>query len=703
MNQRNTGSVWVPWACLPLLLLLNINIHLPEFGSFDLRLLQIPVALALSYRYGPSGFVAILIGCAPLLVSVYLGPVSYGDWPSLFVIVAHAAWLTLKGRWLSANEGSPPRALAMSLLLVAGSAGLYYGPDVLQFNWWGPAILYYAFFVLGLRAVPMRTWLNIAGLITVIGTVIALANSYSGKFLDYEVLRYLQLTDDLNLRWQLDRPGEFLMLLVFFWTGRWLGEILRAAEPSRDTLGAGAKLALGAAILYLGGPIWRGLVVAVAGGEIYDNAMYILSPAGSYHVFPLLALSLAITRPRGMLISAALVGIYYLLYAIAPGRSFAIGFGDFAVAIAFAALGLRMVKPVTADQARTFSWLPVRSSVRQSSIEADEWKRQHDEISNTVRRVMLSLLVFVLFCGLTLAASEDASIFGGSEVTLPFANTKIDFAAFLLAGPLILVGLTMYLHLFLQSAFDLAKPEGARPLPYIFNMDYPVAAALSNFLHYWLPVLLMCMFAWKSANLCAGYWLGLASIGMALVMIYLQMTRMPADQGGKPRRFARVMFFSFALLFAIQMAYGSALLKRPLSLDGENLSERMQDVCINSFAGASLNRTEFIGANLRSIDFRGASMRQARFDRATLSNADMQAADLANAKFTGADLRDANLSNADLSNADLTDAVINNANFAGADLGNVKGVVCERLQRAQNWKNAYRDAKLACGEKLPES
>jgi hypothetical protein len=628
----------------------------------------------------------------------------------LFAIVVHAAWLTLNDRWLISKEGAPPHAVSMSLLLVAGSMGLRFDPGNLVFDWSGLAVLYYAFFVFGLRAVQIRRWLACAGLVTFIGVGLALASNYGEmtfRIVGFEIPRDFWLTENMNLDWQLNRPGEFLTLLVFFLMGRWLGAILRGEEPSADTLSAGAKLVMGTVILYLGAPMWRGLVVAVAGGEAYDKALYFLSPAGSYLVLPLLALSLAITRHRGMLISAVLVGAYYLLSAFAPGSSIYIDFGDFAVAIAFAALGVRITKHLNAaDLARATSWLTTGSPRRESSIEPNEWKRQHDEVSNTVRRVMLSLLAYALFCGITLASAEDVSIFGGSEVTLPFANTKIGYATFLTAGPLILVGLTVYLHLFLQSAIDLGRPQGANPLPYIFNMDYPVAAALSSFMHYWLPVLLLFLFAWKAVNLCAGYWLGLASTGMAVVMLYLHMARMSAVRGENPWRFSWVMLFSFALLFAMQMANGSALLKRPLSLDGnQTLGEKLNGVCVDSFAGASLRGTNFIGATLRSVDFRGASMQEARLAGVDLSNADLSGADLSEADLGEAHLNGVNLINANLGGAILTGADLGGANLPDvdpADIRGVKGVDCENLERTKNWKYAYRNTELGCGENIPQ-
>jgi hypothetical protein len=666
VNERNAGSVWVPWACLPLLLLFNTYYYGFESVSFDLRLLQIPVAVALSYRYGLSGFVATLVGCAPLLVTIYMGPMTYGDWPALFVIVVHAAWLTLNDRWLNSKESTPPHAVSMSLLLVAGSMGLYYQPDFLGFNWWGPDVLYYAFFVLGMRAVQMRRWLTIAGLITIVGIFISLANSYG----DFEILRSDQLPDNFDLDWQLDRPGQFLTLLVFCWMGRWLGTILRAAEPFTDTLTAGAKLVMGAGILYLAIPMWSGLVFAVEGGEkFYDSVMDILSPAGSPHILPLLALSLAITRRNGLLKSAVLLGTYYALFAIPPGSSFYIDFGDFTVVIAFAVLGARVAQRFSV-QVPKFSWLLPLYPCEQLSIDLTEWKRQHDEISSTVRRVMMTMVAYTLFCALTLAAPDVSLIGVNSNIQVPLANTSIDFSAFVTVGPLILLGLVVYLHVFLQSAIDLGRLEGAKPLPYLFNMDNRLAVLLAEILLYWLPVLILFVFAWKTVpDPTQGYWLSLAATALGIVMAYLRLARLPPKTASIKSWFLRAAFATFAVMFVVQLFSDGPVTTRTLRLYDAKLEKQ----------------------NLREKNLNSAWMENANLNEAILERADLRNADLTNANLDGANVVAANLRG-----ANMAGAILNNADIQYACLKDVKDLTCRQLTAATNWDKAFRNEDMEC-------
>ncbi|MEH6445977.1 MAG: pentapeptide repeat-containing protein [Oceanospirillaceae bacterium] len=651
MNGQNTASTWVPWVCIPLLFFLNFRIY-TDYVSLNLTLLQIPVAVALTYRYGRHGFVAALIGAAPLLYSMELDDVHFGGRPALYIIIAHAAWLTLTNRWFNPAKSVSLHTPSMIFLLLACSIELDF--DSL-FNWRGNIVLYYAFFVFGLRDAQIRRWLVIAGLITFMGMVLLLAKGY------YGFPHRAYLTESLSLSWMLNQPGDFLTLLVFFWMGKWIRAIANATTPSTYILSGGVKLAVSASILYLLSPMWPGLVAAVSHSEIHDSILYAISPAGSFYILPLLALLLSISRRNGLLITVALVGTYYMLagfVAWSTDRYFSIDLVDFAIAITFAMLGTRIARQWQAiDHIQTASWLPAPFAVRQANLEPGEWKRQHDEISNTVRRVMLSLLAYALFCGLTLASSNDTSLFGvSSEIKLPIAGTLISYSTFLTVGPLIMVGLVVYLHLFLQSANSLGRPSGANPLPYLFNMDNPIAVALSGFLLYWLPVLMLFQFAWKATpQPIAGFWLGLASTGMGIVMVYLYMVRMPAEKQGASRWLVNVMFFIFTLLFAIQIASSGAILKRPLLLD----------------------QAPFEGLDLSGVDFRKASLKKADFKRTKLIGTNLRGADLSGAQFSKTDVK----------NADFRDVI---------------GIGCDQFKLTINLETAYRDSSFSCGADIPQ-
>jgi len=66
VDERNARSVWIPWLCLPLLLLLDLRLFVASF-SLDLALLQIPIAVLLASRFGRHGFAVAIVACTPPL------------------------------------------------------------------------------------------------------------------------------------------------------------------------------------------------------------------------------------------------------------------------------------------------------------------------------------------------------------------------------------------------------------------------------------------------------------------------------------------------------------------------------------------------------------------------------------------------------------------------------------------------------------
>ena len=64
---------------------------------------------------------------------------------------------------------------------------------------------------------------------------------------------------------------------------------------------------------------------------------------------------------------------------------------------------------------------------------------------------MLVLVGYSFFCILMLSQPDVALLSSDAEINVPFANTDISFIAFLITGPLVLAGMTAYLHIFIVS------------------------------------------------------------------------------------------------------------------------------------------------------------------------------------------------------------------------------------------------------------
>lgn len=704
MTEKNSSTFLRPWIYIPLLFLLDIRS--PAIGPFllDLSILLIPIGINLTQRYGRRGFWATVIACVPLLTSI-MGPWgALGGNPTVFVIAVHAAWLTQNQRWLASGQQFSGSGIRMMLLLLVCSVSAHLvlvQSDVrIALGWWGVPVLYYAFFLLGFRGVAARSLLITAAGLTLVGLIMEAAGRLGWR---------LSLDSLLGLRtsWTLDQPREYLTILVYYWIGSYLGRLAKEPGQSLERLASPVTVAVVATILYMGDPLWRSVEQAtMSAGRFEWDIARLLIPVGSYYMLPGLALFLGVVWRRGVWISVGIVVAYYALSIIStlrfehPAR---INLEEVATACAFSILGVRIARDLlSAESLRAivdrmwarFSLCGQGSPVTDIKI----WERQHDEISSTVRRVMLTMLGYALFCILTLSA-PDVSLLGvSSEIKLPIANTSVDYSAFLTVGPIILVGLTAYLHIFLQNAQDLGHVEGARPLPFLFNMENRLAIVLSNFMLYWLPVILLFVFAWKALpRPAAGFWLGLAATGMGIVMAYLRWARCPANaETGRPW-LAKLALFVFLFLFLAQILAGGSVLNRPLRLNQQKLTSL--DLREVDLKWASLQKAKLEGTDLTNADLRKADLSGATFD----AGSDLSSADLRGASLKSARLNGANLTNAKLGGADLTDAHIEGASFEFAFLEGVLGLDCTRLKTTKGWAMAYRDKPLACGQGVPLS
>lgn len=91
------------------------------------------------------------------------------------------------------------------------------------------------------------------------------------------------------------------------------------------------------------------------------------------------------------------------------------------------------------------------------------------EISQHARTMFLATVGACIYCWLTIATTSDASLLTRTgETALPIIQTEVPLAGFYLVAPLLLFGLFLYLHLYLQRLWEaLARlpatfPDGAR-------------------------------------------------------------------------------------------------------------------------------------------------------------------------------------------------------------------------------------------------
>jgi hypothetical protein len=335
----------------------------------------------------------------------------------------------------------------------------------------------------------------------------------------------------------------------------------------------------------------------------------------------------------------------------------------------------------------------------------EQWQREHDEVSLTIRRVMLAIVAYSLFCILALGAPDVILIASNASIKLPFADTEVSYSGFLIAGPLILIGLFVYLHVFVGYLERLTPPSTRVPLPFIFNMPSSFTRFLADALLYYLVPVVILVFTWKAAPRSESIWLLFSAELIGTYIIFLKIRRFAWDT--PPTKFQQARYGALWLMLALLsglVSYTPAMsLHRPLSLFKADLSGL--DLRRANLKEAFLEEAKLEGANLRGANLEGANLKQAGMAGAIMLNAKLEGANLNYAFLEGAylyeaDLRGANLKDADLTRADLEGANLTRANLKDADLKGAE-VNCGQLKKANNWELSYRIPELACGADIP--
>jgi hypothetical protein len=90
-------------------------------------------------------------------------------------------------------------------------------------------------------------------------------------------------------------------------------------------------------------------------------------------------------------------------------------------------------------------WWPAPKKI---DLSEEDWKKQHDEISKALNKLLLVLIGFCFFCGLALGKPDRYLLASDAMIKLPFADTELSFVTFLIIAPLVLTALSFYLHFF---------------------------------------------------------------------------------------------------------------------------------------------------------------------------------------------------------------------------------------------------------------
>lgn len=340
-------------------------------------------------------------------------------------------------------------------------------------------------------------------------------------------------------------------------------------------------------------------------------------------------------------------------------------------------------------------WWPLTEEINFSD---QDWKKQHDEISKAINKLLLILIGFCFFCALSLGASDNSLLASDATITLPFANAKISFVSFLIIAPLVLAAFSFYLHIFAGYWIALSRqrpsPAGAEiphtELPFVFNLQSRTANWLSKFLFYWLVPVVLGVFAWKALPRPEGPVLVSLTSAFIAVFLFLQLRR--RSDRTHTRMLWLALLCSIFITGAMFLAFleGEPLLSRQLHLRDAVLNR--QDLRGLNLVGADLEGAELFEARLEDANLAGAHLSDAELKQAYLMSARLEGAELMSADLEGAHLEYADLSHtrlysaylarADLAYANLSDAHLNSAHLEGADLRYANYLTQEQVNSA---------------------
>ena len=303
-------------------------------------------------------------------------------------------------------------------------------------------------------------------------------------------------------------------------------------------------------------------------------------------------------------------------------------------------------------------------------LTAEQWKEQHGEVSGTIRRVMLLLLGYSFFCILTLGAPDASLVSSNAKIKIPFADTEIAFSSFILIGPLVLLGIAAYLHLFAGKLLELNHhplSKDQAPLPYVFNMrENRLARIFSTLVFHWLVPLILGYFAYKASPQPDGWQVASLAGCVAVVFLYLHVRRgmyEGAHNGVRAIRWLVVLALAF-------LAYAG--------YEGRNPFQRQLDLFGAKLAAEDLRRANLSGIDLRQADLQGTN----------LARTDLREADLRGALLNGAELQGARLRGAVLNGLDLSRATNLSQEQIDVARGDSHVVLPDGLTRPNHWPTA---------------
>lgn len=357
------------------------------------------------------------------------------------------------------------------------------------------------------------------------------------------------------------------------------------------------------------------------------------------------------------------------------------------------------------------------------------FEKQHDEVSMTLRRVMLAIVTYSAFCLVTLF-DIDLLLQTKGGIKLPFVETPIRAINFFYFGPLVLIAIAFYMHIFVEYWQAMPGPA-PNSLPFIFNMNTPVTRLLTNFLFYWLVPLMLLYFFWSAQPFEDKFpdllpYLQFLVLIVVLVFVSLGIRRRPLEKrsviwnvgiwgllvwvGGSGVFAAGQLTLGWSIpvpqLAGTEQQIASAVpgappatppavgpsvappeaarapatetaapvlappipAEQPVPMPPTPRPKIARQVTQTALGLVLNRRLRLEGKDLRKVDLRTFNLVNASLARSNLGGIDLSKRQLMGADLNGADLTGANLVRADLASADLAFASLAFADLRGAIL-----------------------------------
>ena len=395
------------------------------------------------------------------------------------------------------------------------------------------------------------------------------------------------------------------------------------------------------------------------------------------------------------------------------------------------------LKGVRGLQIKQLRGANMSSAMLPEGIEDSDWLKHVEETSRKSSRVFLIKLMSCLYAWLVISSVQDLHLISSEAISpLPVISTRIPLTGFFWFAPLIVLGIFVYFHLYLQrlwediAAFPAVFPDGKSldkkvypwlvsgilraHVPHLRDTHLPFfpLQRIVTILVAWcvVPVTLA---AFTAAYLVkhdpygTAYHLVLLSLSVWLsVAFYKNATATMRGKKRKPFTWKEVRTDgrtpkAIAMVLATIIAWG-LIFYGPFGLPTANLSSaNLQEADLRH---ANLQGAKMDGANIRSVRMNGVKLNRATLFSAQLQNANLTRADLSNTDLRAASLVGANLSRARLELADLRGAQLEGANLTGTTLlgarldravmTDVVGLTYEQICEVSSMLDAELDAAL---------